>query len=279
MKYSTDISTNCITLKPAIRRKFKQSYQGGASGLKLTIFTGYTGVAVEPIYKSLQRKPNFIAIIDDNDISDNMYPSTHKTFNFYAGASTNFGLSKERYNKLPKPDGTCDEKTLNPSYKHYTLEACNTQCFVNLIKENCMCKPHYAVNKIDRLPDLDGGEEDSTFSILQSKDFYEDNSINTTLKECRFEDLKVDKCWRKIVNFKKNNEVYECGCPSSCNLKDYQVTYSVTSSSIRGNLDQMQAYTDYENTEEEQTDKWVKKLEEGDLKSAEDNYIGKGGKI
>lgn len=208
LRYSTDISTNCITVRPNVRRKkFKQTYPGGASGLKLTLFTGYTGVAVEPIYRSLQRKPNFIAIIDDSDISDNPYPATHKTFNFYAGASTNFGLSKEWYNKYPKPQGTCDAETKDPKYLHYTVEACATRCFVKYVAKHCQCVPHYAANDIEK---LDGAD-----------DFYaaEDQSYRK-YQECRFEDLRVETCWRAIVTFKKNNEVYNCPCPSACAVKN-----------------------------------------------------------
>ena len=260
VKYPTDISNNCITMAPGFRYKyFNQTYQGDASGLKVTLFTGYTGVGVEPIYRSLQRKPNFLAVIDHSDISEEYgrFPSTHKTFNFYAGASTSFGLSREQYEKLPSTirGGTCDEETLG--LEHYTMESCQTKCFIEFVQKSCNCVPHYAANIIE--PFENPITKEKEFRLLTHEEFI----AKYKTKECRFEDLRVQKCWRAVVNFKRNNEIqkYCPQCKKSCTIKDYVVTYSVTSSAIRGNIDQMKEYTDYEHTEESQTDFWNEKLD------------------
>ena len=201
----------------------------------MIIFTGYPGVAAESVYKSLQRKPNLVMIVDQPSTRSS-FPDTHSPINFYSGSLTKIGLKNSRLDKLPKEivgvdKGGCDSETLK--YDYYNQEACHLSCFVDNIVKNCACVPHFAI----------------------SSEKYKNKP------ECDFDSLKKNECWKEIATYKNSAKIQtSCKCYNTCKEKHYQVSYSVSSSSIRGNMDQMQEFVEYENTDESQTDLWEQKL-------------------
>ena len=61
----------------------------------------YPGVAAESVYKSLQRKPNLVLIVDQPSTRSS-FPDTHSPINFYSGSLTKIGLRNSRIDKLTK---------------------------------------------------------------------------------------------------------------------------------------------------------------------------------